>query len=377
MNIGIVCYPTYGGSGIVATELGMALAQKGNSVHFLSSSLPARLDVSQPSVFFHQVNVHHYPLFEYPPYSLALSSQIVQIAQKYQLDILHVHYAVPHASAGYFAQQILAKKGYHLPMVTTLHGTDITLVGQHPAYKCAVQFSINSSDAVTCVSESLKNDTYRVFEIEKDIKVIPNFIDLKLLNEQIVCQREKLAQPDEKIVVHVSNLRPVKRIADVVEIFYRIQKSIKSKLVIVGEGPDMEVLLQRLDALQISDKVHIFGKVQNLYSILSSCDLFLLPSEQESFGLAALEAMACGVPVISSNAGGISEVNKHGFSGYLFPIGAVDEMANAAIRILSDDTILKTFKENAVTQSKLFDKQHILPLYEEVYASLIPQKELI
>lgn len=374
MKIGIVCYPTYGGSGIVATELGMDLAERGHEVHFMSTSLPARLNITLSNVYFHKVNVETYPLFEFQPYSLALSSLIVNVVQNYGLDLIHVHYAIPHAYAAYFAKQILHEKGIKLPVITTLHGTDITLVGSHPAYKPAVEFSINQSDAVTSVSESLKKETYEFFQISKDIQVISNFID----NSQFLdCSnqdcREEMAGKNEKIIIHVSNLRKVKRLQDVISVFYEIQKGIDAKLIIIGEGPEWGRCSSQIEALGINDKVKSLGKVNDLYNVLRSADLFLLPSEKESFGLAALEAMAACVPVISSNAGGIPEVNIDGETGYVLPIGDVEGMAAKGIALLKDEVLLNQFKENAKKQALKFDKKAILPQYEALYHLVLEQ----
>ena len=373
MKIGIVCYPTYGGSGIVATELGMDLAERGHEIHFISTSLPARLDITISNIYFHKVNVETYPLFEeYQPYSLALSTIIVNIAQSHGLDLLHVHYAIPHAYAAYFAKQMLREKGIELPIITTLHGTDITLVGNHPAYKPAVEFSINHSDKVTAVSESLKKETYEFFSIKNEIEVIPNFIDNEQyeIEEDCGC-RNQLAEKKEKVIIHVSNLRKVKRLNDVVSIFYEIQKEIPSKLIIVGEGPEWENANALIQNLGIAHKVKNLGKINELYNVLCSSDLFLLPSEKESFGLAALEAMAARVPVISSNAGGIPEVNIDGETGFVLPVGDVEGMARRGIEMLSDEKVLSEFKENAKKQAFKFDKKNILPLYEELYYSIL------
>lgn len=373
MKIGIVCYPTYGGSGIVATELGMDLAERGHEVHFISTSLPARLDITLSNIYFHKVNVETYPLFEeYQPYSLALSTIIVNIAQSQGLDLLHVHYAIPHAYAAYFAKQMLREKGIELPIITTLHGTDITLVGNHPVYKPAVEFSINHSDKVTAVSESLKKETYELFSIQNEIEVIPNFIDNEQyeVDENCGC-RNQLAERREKVIIHVSNLRKVKRLNDVIKVFYEIQKEMPAKLIIVGEGPEWEKANNLINELGIADKVKALGKINDLYNVLCSSDLFLLPSEKESFGLAALEAMAARVPVISSNAGGIPEVNVDGETGYVLPIGDVKGMAEKAIELLKDDFKLIQFKENAKNQAIKFDKKNILPMYEELYLSVL------
>ncbi len=370
MKIGMLCYPTYGGSGIVATELGMSLAKKGHEIHFISYSLPARLDVTQPNIFFHQVNIQPYPLFHYQPYSLALSSAIVEITQKNKLDLIHVHYAIPHAYATYMAKQILKESDIELPLITTLHGTDITLVGKHPAYQAAVEFSINHSDAVTAVSESLKNDTLNVFNIKREIEVIPNFIDNSLFTPKSPCPRMNFAQADEKILIHVSNLRKVKRVMDVLEVFHQVQKSIPSKLIIVGEGPESEMIQQWIEKHKMEDHIKLLGKTQELYPILCFSDLFLLPSEQESFGLAALEAMAAYTPVISSDAGGIPEVNIDGVTGFVAKIGDVNTMAEKAIELLCNEEMLSTFKSNAKSQALKFDIDSILPLYEKAYNQL-------
>lgn len=366
MKIGIVCYPTFGGSGIVATQLGMEMAALGNEAHFISYSIPAKLDVTLPNVYFHQVCVKQYPLFEYQPFSLALSTIIVNVAETYGLDLLHVHYAIPHAYAAYFAKQILKEKGVDLPVITTLHGTDITLVGIHPIYKSGVEFSINKSDYITSVSQSLKQDTFEAFTIKKDIEVIPNFID-NSVKISSPCIRKNFASEDEKLLIHVSNLRKIKRIDDVMSIFNLVQKEVKSKLLIVGEGPETETIEHLTKVYHLEDKIKTLGKMVDVSSILSIADLFLLPSEQESFGLAALEAMACGIPVISSNAGGITEVNKDGFSGFVSPVGDVPSMAKNAIRLLNDEKMLSLFKKQAKDQALLFDNSKIIPIYKELY----------
>lgn len=368
MKIGILCYPTYGGSGIVATELGMSLANKGYEVHFISSNLPARLDITNPNIFFHKVNVQTYPLFQYQPYDIALSSMIYRVVNLYKLDLLHAHYAIPYAYAAFTAKQMLKEEGKDIPLVTTLHGTDITLVGQHPSYKHAVEFSINQSDTITSVSESLKKDTLQIFNIKKEIKVITNFIDNTEFDDFNECSRRQFATDDEKILIHVSNLRPVKRIEDVLEIFKDVEKHVKSKLIIIGEGPDMEKVNEFLEGNpHLISKIRLLGKVNDLYRILQLSDVFLLPSEQESFGLAALEAMAAHTPVISSNAGGIPEVNIQGETGYLAEIGNVKAMSNYAIKLLSNDDLLQEMKNNAKKQAIKFDLKNILPLYEQMY----------
>lgn len=368
MKIGILCYPTYGGSGIVATELGMSLANKGFEVHFISSALPARLDITNPNIFFHKVNVQTYPLFEYQPYDIALSSMIYRVVNLYKLDILHAHYAIPYAYAAFMAKQMLKEEGKDIPLVTTLHGTDITLVGQHPSYKHAVEFSINQSDTVTSVSESLKADTLKFFNIKKEIQVITNFIDNSEFDDCHDCSRSQFANEDEKILIHVSNLRPVKRVSEVLQIFKNVNARVKSKLIIIGEGPEMEKITQFLEENpELIGKIRLLGKVNDLYRILQLSDVFLLPSEQESFGLAALEAMAANTPVISSNAGGIPEVNIQGETGFLAEIGNVEAMSNYTIKLLSDEKLLAQMKINAKQQAIKFDLKNILPIYEEMY----------
>ena len=369
MKIAIVCYPTFGGSGVVATELGLELAQRGHEIHFITYRQPVRLALLNPNVHYHEVNVPEYPLFHYQPYELALSSKLVDMVKLYKIELLHVHYAIPHAYAGYMAKQMLKDEGIIIPMVTTLHGTDITLVGNHPFYKTAVSFSINKSDVVTSVSQSLKDDTYKLFNIKKDIHVVPNFIELgKDRNErEIRCQRSIMAKSEEKIITHISNFRKVKRIPDIVKIFYKIQQKIPAKLMMVGDGPEKEKAEILCEELGIQDKVIFFGNSNEIDKILSYSDLFLLPSETESFGLAALEAMAWSVPVISSNSGGLPEVNFDGVSGYLSDVGNVDEMAENALKILENEEILNTFKENSLSVAKQFDIKNILPLYEDIY----------
>ncbi|HRB71110.1 N-acetyl-alpha-D-glucosaminyl L-malate synthase BshA [Flavobacterium supellecticarium] len=369
MKIAIVCYPTFGGSGVVATELGLELARRGHEIHFITYSQPVRLALLNPNIHYHEVHVPEYPLFHYQPYELALSSKLVDMVKLHKIELLHVHYAIPHAYAGYMAKKMLEDEGIRIPMVTTLHGTDITLVGNHPFYKPAVCFSINKSDVVTSVSESLRDETYRLFDIKKEIVVIPNFIEIdkNRIDENSPCHRSLMATKEEKIITHISNFRKVKRIPDVVKIFNEIQKEIPSKLMMVGDGPEKEVAEKLCEDLGITDKVIFFGNSSEIDKILCYSDLFLLPSETESFGLAALEAMACGVPIISSNSGGLPEVNKDGYSGYLSDVGNVQEMAANAIKILSDDEKLLTFKKNALEASKEFDIMNILPLYENLY----------
>ncbi len=372
MKIAMVCYPTFGGSGVVATELGVALAERGHEVHFITYKQPVRLDLLSPNIYFHEVQVPQYPLFKYQPYELALSSKLVDMVRYYGIDLMHVHYAIPHAYAGYMAKKILEDEGVLIPMVTTLHGTDITLVGNHPHYKPAVTFSINNSDKVTSVSESLKKDTLRLFSINNEIDVVPNFIDMKKHeNTYTDCQRDLMALPTERIITHVSNLRPVKRLIDIVNVFAKIQDEIPSKLLIVGEGPEREPAQELVDSLGLTQKVIFLGNSNEVNKILCFTDLFILPSEKESFGLAALEAMACGVPVISSNAGGLSEVNIDGVSGYLSDIGDVDDMAANAIKILKDDKTLDMFKKQAKKAAAKFDTDNVVPFYEDIYQQAI------
>lgn len=368
MKIGIVCYPTFGGSGVVATELGLELSKRGHEVHFITYSQPVRLELLSNNVHYHEVNVPEYPLFHYQPYELALSSKLVDMVKLHGIEILHVHYAIPHAYAAYMAKKMLQEEGIYLPIVTTLHGTDITLVGSHPFYKPAVTFSINKSDAVTTVSQSLKDDTLRLFDIKNDINVVPNFIDLEKYNHEFTdCQRAMMANDDEKIITHISNLRPVKRVQDVISVFYNIQKEMPAKLMFIGEGPEKEKVELRCQELGILDKVVFFGRSNEIDKILCFSDLFLLPSQTESFGLVALEAMASGVPVISSNTGGLPEVNIHGKSGFLSNVGDVEDMTRNALHILSDETRLKTFKNNARKEALKFDLHAIVPQYEAIY----------
>ena len=373
MKIGIVCYPTFGGSGVVATELGTALAAKGHQVHFISYSQPVRLDFFSGNLFYHEVNVSDYPLFDYPPYELVLASKLVDVAKYEKLDLLHVHYAIPHASAAYMAKQILASQGINIPFITTLHGTDITLVGKDPSFEPVITFAINQSDAVTAVSQSLKDDTYTNFpNVKKDIHVIPNFIcldDYKMENRR--CDKKMYAPYGERLLIHVSNFRKVKRVEDVLRVFDKVRKQIPSKLILVGDGPERPNIEKLCRELDTCNDIKSLGKIQNPEQVLSIADLFLLTSETESFGLAALEAMASHVPVISTNSGGIPEVNINGFSGFMSNVGDVDDMAKNAISILKDDATLQTFKNNAYEQATKFDITKILPLYENLYNKVI------
>ncbi|MDO6491459.1 MULTISPECIES: N-acetyl-alpha-D-glucosaminyl L-malate synthase BshA [unclassified Cellulophaga] len=368
MKIAIVCYPTFGGSGVVATELGIALANRGHEIHFVTYRQPVRLELLNERIHFHEVNVPEYPLFQYQPYELALSSKLVDTVKFFGIELLHVHYAIPHAYAGYMAKKMLEEEGIYIPMVTTLHGTDITLVGKHPFYKPAVTFSINKSEVVTSVSENLKQSTLDLFHIKKEINVIPNFIDKSNYNADYTdCQRSLMANDDERIITHISNFRKVKRIPDVIQIFKQIVDKTAAKLIMVGEGPEKEKAEQLAEDLGIKDRVVFLGNSNEVDRILCFTDLFILPSETESFGLAALEAMMHRVPVISSNTGGIPEVNVDGVTGYMSNVGDVDSMALNALKILKDDDTLNMFKDNAEKEAHKFDIVNILPMYENVY----------
>jgi len=376
MNIGIVCYPTYGGSGVVATELGMALAKKGHNVHFITYAAPTRLDIFQPNVFYHEVSFQNYTLFEYPPYETALASNIVDVVKYQKIDIVHVHYAIPHASAAYIAKQILKEDGIDLKVVTTLHGTDITLVGKLPSYRPVVAFSINKSDCVTTVSESLKKDTIENFDIKREIEVIPNFIDFQRFSKLDKDHFKKAIAPNgEKILIHVSNFRKVKRVEDVVKVFHKIIKGgIKAKLLLVGDGPERSGIEQKIRELELCNTVTFLGKQEKVEELLAVSDLFLMPSQSESFGLAALEAMACEVPVISSNAGGIPEININNLTGFLSNVADVDDMAKNAIMLLENEKMLADFKQNALEQAKVFHIKNILPIYEACYKKTLNTK---
>jgi N-acetyl-alpha-D-glucosaminyl L-malate synthase BshA len=371
MKIGIVCYPTFGGSGVVATELGKALSQEGHQVHFITYSQPSRLDFLNENLFYHEVEFRSYPLFEYPPYELALASKMVSVVRNEKLDLLHVHYAIPHASAAYMAKQILKTHGIYIPVVTTLHGTDITLVGKDASYEPVVTFSINQSDGVTSVSEDLKRETYHSFKITRDIEVIPNFIDLEKFKKQKKDHFKKAICPNgESLIVHTSNFRKVKRVNDVMSIFNNIHKEIPSKLLMIGDGPERTSAETMAREFGINDAVRFLGKQDAVEEVLSVADLFLMPSEKESFGLAALEAMACEVPVISSNTGGIPELNVQGVTGFMSNVGDVEDMTRNAMFVLDKNNLPK-FKENALARAKEFDITRILPLYERYYESVI------
>jgi len=372
MKIGIVCYPTYGGSGVVATELGKGLASRGHEVHFISYRQPARLDAFHENIFYKEVRFANYPLFDYPPYETALASKLVDVVKYDKLDILHVHYAIPHASVAYMAKKILLNEGIYIPVVTTLHGTDITLVGKDPAYAPTVTFAMNKSDGLTAVSESLKQDTLNFFDVKKEIKVIPNFIDFNRFKKTDKDHFKKAIAPNgEKIITHISNFRKVKRVDDAIRIFDIVSKKVDSKLLLIGDGPERQNLEQLCRELNLCDDIRFLGKQDAIEELLAISDLFLMPSSSESFGLSALEAMACEVPVISSNAGGLAEVNIHGKTGYLSNIGDVKDMAINALKILSTDEIHQTFRKNALDQAKTFDIHNILPIYEEYYQEVI------
>ncbi|MEJ5993067.1 N-acetyl-alpha-D-glucosaminyl L-malate synthase BshA [Pedobacter sp. Du54] len=374
MKIGIVCYPTFGGSGVVATELGKALANEGHQVHFITYSQPARLDFFSANLFYHEVSVRDYPLFDYAPYESALASKLVDVVRFEQLDILHVHYAIPHASAAFMAKQILATYGINIPFVTTLHGTDITLVGKDATYKPVVTFSINQSDGVTTVSEDLKQDTYKHFDIKKEIKVIHNFIDFTRFSLQPKDHFKKAIAPNnERILIHTSNFRKVKRTEDVIKMFKIVLERIPSKLLMVGDGPERTANEALCRELGISDHVRFLGKQDAVEEILSVSDLFIMPSESESFGLAALEAMACKVPVITSNAGGLPELNIDDFCGYMCNVGDIEDMAKKAITILTNEETLRYFKENAFKRAQDFDLKKILPMYIAYYNEVLKQ----
>lgn len=372
MRIGIVCYPTFGGSGVVATELGLEMAATGHEVHFISYSQPVRLDLYASNVYYHEVIVTDYPLFDYSPYELMLTSKLVSVVKNEQLDLLHVHYAIPHASAAYMAKRILQTDGIEIPIVCTLHGTDITLLGKDASFEPVITFAINQSDAVTAVSESLRLDTLEHFRVNRKIDVIPNFINMqryKHLEQNGF--RERYSSNGEPLIMHVSNFRRVKRVEDVVRVFSKVRESTPAKLLLIGDGPERYNVEQMCRSLGICEDIHFLGKTKNIERLLANGDLFLLTSETESFGLAALEAMAAGMPVISSNTGGLPEVNQHGFSGYLSDVGDTDDMAKHAIHILSNKETLKQFKQQAREQATKFDLPKILPQYIALYESLL------
>lgn len=373
MKIGIVCYPTYGGSGVLATELGLGLARRGHQIHFITYRRPARLSYFQENVFFHEVDSGaDYPLFEFAPYETALATKLVDVVENNQLDLLHVHYAVPHASVAYMARKILLSRGRYVPFVTTLHGTDITLVGENKAFKPTIEFAINKSDGVTAVSESLKQDTLSNFDISNQIEVIHNFIDFKRFRKENKDHFKKMIAPEgEKVLIHVSNFRPVKRVHDVIYIFKLVNDEIPSKLLMIGDGPERQRCEELCRKLHLCDHIRFLGKQDAIEELLAVADVFLLPSESESFGLAALEAMACEVPVVSSDVGGIPEVNIDGKTGFLSGVGMVDKMAEDILKIFKDEETLEAFRANALTQAARFDIEAILPRYEAYYETVL------
>jgi len=372
MKIGIVLYPTYGGSGVVATELGKSLAARGHEIHFITYSQPVRLGSFRENLFYHEVSVSNYPLFEYEPYETVLASKMVDVVKHEGLDILHVHYAIPHASAAFMARQILKSQGINIPFVTTLHGTDITLVGKDPSFEPVITFCLNESDAVTAVSESLRNDTYKHFSTEREITVIPNFIAIQNKQpENNLDLRRRYASDDEPVFCHISNFRKVKRVKDVLRVFAKVNNLKRSRILLVGDGPERYSLEELCRELNLGDRVIFLGKVRDTRQVLELADLFLLPSDTESFGLAALEAMAVGVPVISSNTGGIPEVNVHGVTGFLSNVGDIDDMAKNALHILRDEVTLNTFKKNAIERTKEFDIEKIIKQYEDLYYDVL------
>ena len=370
MRIGLVCYPTFGGSGVLATELGKALADEGHEVHFITYQQPVRLNVFNANIFYHEVSVPTYPLFDYPPYEVALASTMVDVIMNHDLDLLHVHYAIPHASAAFMAKQIVKQKnGRNIPVITTLHGTDITLVGKDKTYEPVVTFSINESDAITAVSQNLKDETYRSFAITKEIDVIYNFVDVNRFNKKPIDAFRKVIAPNgERIIIHASNFRKVKRVDDVVKIFSAIRKEMPAKLLMVGDGPERHAAEEFARELGIEDDIRFLGKQEQMEDILAVSDVFLLPSEYESFGLAALEAMAARTVVISTNAGGLAEINIQGITGFMSNVGDVASMSNHAINLLKNETALLKMKEAAYEQACLFDISKIIPMYEKLYS---------
>ena len=374
MRIGIVCYPTFGGSGVVATELGIALAEKGHIVHFITYDRPVRLGDGRANIFYHEVRVSDYPLFDYQPYELVLTSKLVDVVKHERLDLLHVHYAIPHASAAWMAQQILASQGVRIPFITTLHGTDITLVGRDPSFEPVITFAIEHSDAVTAVSESLRKDTYDHFPVKREIEVIPNFIRMeRYAVGSDPALRKRFAPNGEKLLVHVSNFRPVKRVQDVMDTFLGVRKQVPARLLLIGDGPDRHLIEAQCRANRICDDVCFLGKMTDPEAIVASCDLFVLTSETESFGLAALEAMACGVPVVSTDVGGIPEVVENGVAGLLNAVGDVAAMTSNALKILSDPAALERYRAGALRSAGRFDLPKVLPRYEELYHEVVQQ----
>ncbi|MGZ3903929.1 MAG: N-acetyl-alpha-D-glucosaminyl L-malate synthase BshA [Bacteroidia bacterium] len=378
MKIGIVCYPTYGGSGVVATELGKALAKKGHQIHFITYSQPFRLSYFTENIFYHEVAVSDYPLFEYQPYESALASKIVDVVKYENLDLLHVHYAIPHASAALMARDILASQNVYIPFITTLHGTDITLVGRDPSFLPVIKYSLEKSDAITSVSESLKQDTENIFALQNPIHVIPNFINLEEYKiDGDKCQRHRYAPGNERIMVHVSNFRKVKRVEDVLRVFDKVRKALPCKLILVGDGPERGNIEKLCRELNTCGDIISLGKIADPKEVLSISDLFILPSETESFGLAALEAMAMKIPVISTNTGGLPELNINGVTGYMSNVGDVEDMAKHAIEILSDDKRLAQFKAAAFKRAAEFDITKILSEYEKLYVEVVEKHKAV
>lgn len=377
MRIGIVLYPTFGGSGVVATELGKYLATSGHEIHFITYSQPVRLDYMSDSIYYHEVRVPDYPLFQYPPYETALASRLVDVAIREHLDLIHVHYAIPHAFAAHMAKMMLEGEGIHIPVVTTLHGTDITLVGKHPSYKPAVTFSIEHSDYVTSVSQSLKDETRAFFNVKKPIEVIPNFIDFDMYQPQYPCKRDKWAPENERIVAHISNFRKLKRTDDVIRIFAGIAAEMPARLLMIGDGPDRDKAEQLVHDMGLQNRVRFIGKSSEIASLLCISDLFLLPSDFESFGLAALEAMACYVPAVTTNTGGLPEVNKHGETGFLADVGDVSAMIQYSLEILRDDATLEAFKQRAYRHALNFDVDRVIPSYVALYEKAISEHQKI
>jgi N-acetyl-alpha-D-glucosaminyl L-malate synthase BshA len=375
MKIGIVCYPTFGGSGVLATELGKALAQKGHQIHFITYQQPVRLNGFIPNIFYHEVQVPTYPLFDYPPYETALASTMVDVIKNNHLQLLHVHYAIPHASAAYMAKKILEQEGIQIPVITTLHGTDITLVGKDKTYAPVVAFSINQSDAITAVSENLRNETFKTFKIEKPIQVIHNFVDVQRFSRRPIDAFKKVIAPNgERVLLHASNFRAIKRVQDVVKIFYNVNKHIPSKLLFVGDGPERPTAEDLCRQLGVCDDTRFVGKQEQMEDILAIADLFLLTSEYESFGLAALEAMAAGVPVVSTNAGGLGEIMIQGYTGFMGNVGDVETMSKQALDILQNNERLQQFKHNVAEHAHQFDIHTIIPQYEKLYDKVLSKE---
>ena len=381
MKIGITCYPTYGGSGVVATELGKALALRGHEIHFISYAMPTRLSAFVENIFYHEVEINNYPLFEFPLYSIALASKMVEVAKFHDLDLVHAHYAIPHATSAYLAREIYKSDPKNIKdfkFITTLHGTDITLTGLEPSFLPTMKFSIEKSDGVTAVSAYLRDKTLSNYKIVKDIEVIPNFIDInkykRIESKEAECHKKKYAPNGERILIHISNFRALKRVPDVVKIFDQVNKKFPSKLILIGDGPDRGETERLTRDLELSDKVVFMGKQDALVEILSIADLFIMPSQSESFGLSALEAMSCGVPVISSSVGGLPELNLHGETGFIAEIGDVDRMARYAIDLFGNEKKFEIFCSNARKRAEEFSEDKIVPLYEKYYKKILNEK---